>query len=153
MKKLTLIILQLLLTLTVFSQTYKYTSTSLNLRSGPNTTYQILTTIPTGTSVEMAEKCDCAWIKVYYNGNIGYVSSKYLTRRQTVDYQNSRNYQRNTKSTIKYYSNSEGQKVQSPTYYNSVPTGATALCRDGTYSFSRNRRGTCSHHGGVSNWL
>ena len=23
---------------------------------------------------------------------------------------------------------------------------------DGTYSFSENRRGTCSHHGGVSRW-
>lgn len=30
---------------------------------------------------------------------------------------------------------------------------ATAVCRDGTYSYSRNRRGTCSHHGGVAQWL
>ncbi|WP_289144502.1 DUF3761 domain-containing protein, partial [uncultured Bacteroides sp.] len=28
-----------------------------------------------------------------------------------------------------------------------------ALCRDGTYSFSKSRRGTCSHHGGVAKWL
>jgi hypothetical protein len=27
-----------------------------------------------------------------------------------------------------------------------------ALCRDGTQSYSHNRRGTCSHHGGVSRW-
>ena len=33
------------------------------------------------------------------------------------------------------------------------PTGATARCRDGTYSFSRHRSGTCSHHGGVATWL
>src|SRR5262249_53652195 len=31
--------------------------------------------------------------------------------------------------------------------------GATALCRDGTYSFSQHRSGTCSHHGGVARWL
>lgn len=31
--------------------------------------------------------------------------------------------------------------------------GATAICRDGTYSYSANRRGTCSHHGGVAQWL
>jgi hypothetical protein len=31
--------------------------------------------------------------------------------------------------------------------------GATAQCGDGTYSFSRHARGTCSHHGGVSRWL
>ncbi len=34
-----------------------------------------------------------------------------------------------------------------------VPAGATARCRDGTYSFSRHRSGTCSHHGGVAVWL
>lgn len=32
------------------------------------------------------------------------------------------------------------------------PAGATALCRDGTYSFSQHRQGTCSHHGGVAEW-
>jgi hypothetical protein len=33
------------------------------------------------------------------------------------------------------------------------PTGATARCNDGTYSFSQHRSGTCSHHGGVATWL
>lgn len=52
-----------------------------------------------------------------------------------------------------YYTNAYGQEVQSPTYYPYVPEGASALCRDGTYSFSKTRRGTCSHHGGVAMWL
>lgn len=34
----------------------------------------------------------------------------------------------------------------------SRPAGATAKCNDGTYSFSQNRQGTCSHHGGVAEW-
>lgn len=34
-----------------------------------------------------------------------------------------------------------------------IPDAATAICRDGTYSFSQSRSGTCSHHGGVSQWL
>jgi hypothetical protein len=33
-----------------------------------------------------------------------------------------------------------------------VPSGASAQCRDGTYSYSASRRGTCSHHGGVAVW-
>ncbi len=37
--------------------------------------------------------------------------------------------------------------------YSTIPVGATALCIDGTYSFSQNRRGTCSWHGGVRRWL
>jgi hypothetical protein len=34
-----------------------------------------------------------------------------------------------------------------------VLAGATAQCRDGSYSFSEHHRGTCSHHGGVASWL
>jgi len=52
-----------------------------------------------------------------------------------------------------YYINVDGNKVQSPTYSNTVPAGASARCGDGTYSFSQHRSGTCSHHGGVSSWL
>lgn len=52
-----------------------------------------------------------------------------------------------------YYTNSQDNEVHSPAYSKSVPTGATAICGDGSYSFSQSRRGTCSHHGGVSQWL
>jgi hypothetical protein len=34
-----------------------------------------------------------------------------------------------------------------------APPGATARCRDGTYSYAQHRSGTCSHHGGVAQWL
>ena len=34
-----------------------------------------------------------------------------------------------------------------------APPGATARCRDGTYSFSKHHQGMCSHHGGVAAWL
>ena len=53
----------------------------------------------------------------------------------------------------RYYTNKDGQQVQSPTYYDKAPANATAQCRDGTYSFSQHRQGTCSHHGGVAKWL
>ena len=32
------------------------------------------------------------------------------------------------------------------------PAGATARCRDGTYSQTKSARGACSSHGGVSIW-
>ncbi len=32
------------------------------------------------------------------------------------------------------------------------PPGPTALCNDGTWSYSQHRSGTCSHHGGVKQW-
>jgi len=57
-------------------------------------------------------------------------------------------------SNNNYYTNSDGNQVHSPAYSNSdsVPAGATALCADGTYSFSQHHRGTCSHHWGVVQW-
>jgi hypothetical protein len=40
-----------------------------------------------------------------------------------------------------------------PTGAAATPSGATARCRDGSYSYSQHRQGTCSHHGGVAEWL
>lgn len=52
------------------------------------------------------------------------------------------------------YTNSAGSTVCSPEESPSgPPSGATAECADGTYSFSESRSGTCSHHGGVATWL
>jgi len=51
------------------------------------------------------------------------------------------------------YMNSKGETTKRPENCSSAPQGATAQCRDGSYSFSQSRRGTCSHHGGVAKWL
>jgi len=51
------------------------------------------------------------------------------------------------------YVNSKGETVKRPENCSAAPQGATAQCRDGSYSFSQNRRGTCSNHGGVAKWL
>jgi len=52
-----------------------------------------------------------------------------------------------------HYRNSRGNCISRPVRANRPPAGASARCRDGTYSFSQSRRGTCSHHGGVARWL
>jgi len=53
------------------------------------------------------------------------------------------------------YTNRYGQTVRRPVYIanGQPPAGASAQCRDGSYSFSVHRRGTCSHHGGVAQWV
>jgi len=33
-----------------------------------------------------------------------------------------------------------------------APEGATAKCKDGTYSHAKTHSGACSHHGGVAEW-
>jgi hypothetical protein len=44
-------------------------------------------------------------------------------------------------------------KPTSPVVPPIVPANATARCRDGAYSCSEHRSGTCSSHGGVDQWL
>lgn len=166
MRKLIPIIAVLLSIFSIDSSAFtRYVTTNLNLRYEPNAKSYRLTVIPKGTAVTIDEDCDCKWVPVEYNGQIGYISTKYLSSNKPIKSYTS--YKRTTSNTrysntshstysqgsIKYYTNVDGHRVQSPTYYNSKPAGATALCRDGTYSFSRNRRGTCSHHGGVARWL
>lgn len=51
------------------------------------------------------------------------------------------------------YVNSDGACVHDPVVASEPPPGATARCVDGTYSFSKHRRGACSNHGGVAEWL
>lgn len=49
--------------------------------------------------------------------------------------------------TATAHSEIHGQVTQAPA------GAATAKCRDGSLSYSRTHRGTCSHHGGVASWL
>ncbi len=51
------------------------------------------------------------------------------------------------------YINSSDSEVCRPYQTNTAPEGATAHCRDGSYSFSQHHSGTCSGHGGVATWL
>ena len=141
----------------------KNVTNNLNSRYESNAHSYVLPAIPNGTAVTIDEDCNCSWGIVGYNGYFGYVSTKYLSknpvshkykpnisRRKITSYNPTNSRVRSNR--VRYYTNKYGNRVQSPTIYNSKPAGATALCRDGTYSFSQNRRGTCSHHGGVAIW-
>ena len=56
-------------------------------------------------------------------------------------------------SASEYYTARSGHRVHRPMQAYRAPAGASAQCGDGSWSFSENHRGTCSHHGGVSRWL
>jgi hypothetical protein len=55
-----------------------------------------------------------------------------------------------TTTTATSHSNATGGSGKSE---NNDPTGATAKCKDGMYSHSAHKTGTCSGHGGVAQWL
>jgi hypothetical protein len=54
-----------------------------------------------------------------------------------------------------HYTNRSGAAVHTPAHSvtGQTPQGASAKCRDGTFSFSQHHRGTCSHHRGVAEWM
>ena len=59
--------------------TTKYVNaTSLNVRSGPSTSYSIIGKLTSGTKVEVISTSN-GWSKINYNGQTGYVSSEYLS--------------------------------------------------------------------------
>lgn len=48
------------------------------------------------------------------------------------------------------YTDVDGDEVHRPVCATSHQAGETAICNDGSHSFSRHHGGTCSHHGGVA---
>jgi len=149
MKRIKIIIGLILLTICSFGQ-IKVVSEIVNLRSTPEITNNKIGTVPKGVAVTVivdSEEHE-SWTKINYKGKIGYVKTDFLKEVTTKN----NNYS-SSRSGVRHYTNSNGVRVKSPTYYNSAPEGASAECYDGTYSFSQSRRGTCSHHGGVKRWL
>ena len=128
----------------VFSQN-RTVKAFVNLRTQPDMNSTVIEVIPHGARVYVIKDLTDGWSQVVYDYKVGYVYSSNLISEENHTYA--------TSTRVRYYTNSAGQRIQSPTYYPSAPRGATARCVDGTYSFSQNRRGTCSHHGGVAQWL
>ena len=145
MKKIITILVSCLFAIApVFAQN-RIVKSIANLRTQSDVNSTVIELIPRGEHVYVVGDLAGGWSQVIYNYKVGYVYTSNLISEGNHTY---------TPTTrIRYYTNSAGQRVQSPTYYPSAPRGATARCVDGTYSFSRNRRGTCSHHGGVAQWL
>ncbi len=56
-------------------------------------------------------------------------------------------------STTMARSSTATKSAPAATEGNADPAGATAKCKDGTYSKSVHHSGTCSKHGGVAQWL
>jgi uncharacterized protein YraI len=60
----------------VASAAVGYTTGSVNLRTGPSTSYARITTVPAGSPVEVH---DCAsWCRVSWNGYTGWMSGNYV---------------------------------------------------------------------------
>jgi len=120
-----------------------YTTAAVSLRAKPDANARSLARLAAETPVRVVV-CTNGWCQTQVNGLTGYLPRLALSAQPNGSFVEGRG-----------YTNSRGNRVRSPTRTpdNQPPAGATARCRDGTYSFSQSRRGTCSHHGGVAKWL
>ncbi len=62
------------------------TTANVNMRSGPGTNFDVLATVPSGTSVDLGQ-CDSsgAWCEVTANGKNGFMSGQYLQEQEDKD--------------------------------------------------------------------
>ena len=148
-KKLLVLLVFLFLAQTTLAYSATTTST-VNLRLEPSQKAKVIQVIMRNSKVTVAACGASGWCRVRAAGRLGYMRGSYLKRIQARATPVPRP---TTPSTSRGYINSQGNWTPSPTTAPTAPVGATAQCRDGTYSFSASRRGTCSRHGGVSQWL
>lgn len=148
-----------------------------NLREDPNISSPIVLVLKEGDSLTLSDRAPVGqWYAVtdttsgkngWINGTVinllsaqneentlGGISKKNATITRSQSVPSARQSSASSGVTTgRSYINVDGVRVQSPIRSNTAPSGASARCGDGTYSFSQNRRGTCSHHGGVAQWL
>lgn len=114
-----------------------YTTGAVSLPAKPDPNAKSVARLAAETPVHVVA-CEKDWCQIAVNGLNGYLPRLSLSAKPNGSFVEGAG-----------YTNSQGNKVRSPTRTpdNQPPAGATVQYRDGTYSFSQSRRGTCSHHG------
>jgi len=136
--------------LPAWSKNLYVTGNDVNLRDKPSADGRVLTHLPYRTAVTFLQGPSHGWYRVKAGATTGYLSAQLAsTSAPAAKAPKAPSFAH----TGKGYINSDGNWIPSPVHAASAPQGATALCNDGTFSFSQHHRGTCSHHGGVKTWL
>jgi uncharacterized protein YraI len=128
------------------AQSTRSATSSVRVRSAPDLRARTIATLARGQAVSV-RSCGPTWCTVDAGISAGYARRRYLTAREPHSLQRAI-----YREEGPGYTNSRGYHVRSPSFASSRPSGASARCSDGSYSFSQSRRGTCSHHGGVAVW-
>lgn len=89
-KHLIIFIVNIFITINCCGQVVKYTSANLNVRSGPSIKYAIIGTVAVGTEIIVSDEnfINNDWLKIRYSGQVGYISTQYLSNYKISDTQN-----------------------------------------------------------------
>lgn len=134
-----------------------------NLRDRPSLSGNVLRTVTKGEVLGLIDATPIgAWYRVRDSktDTEGWIHGNTIALLQTTEStaSNPTASQQRPRRTLppvtgRSYINVDGVRVPSPVFSETRPAGSTARCRDGSYSFSQHRRGTCSYHGGVAEWF
>ena len=93
------------------------TGSSVNFRKGPGTNYSVIRSFSKGTQVNFISK-ENDWVKVNYNGTVGYVFGKYVSDKTNSD--NNVNNDNNVYITKYVTGNSVNVRTGPSTSYTSI---------------------------------
>lgn len=153
--------------------------TSLRVRSGPGLSFAVVGGLTAGECLEVNGRDPSnSWVRTAANdwpgGAEGWLAAEYLSfngdlyglpvaqpnpNRQPTFATASATRTPTRKPVVYRPTDTRWPTATEPPYMytgsgsGSACQGATAICRDGTCSYSQHRQGTCSWHGGVRVWL
>jgi hypothetical protein len=159
----------LLFSALAFAQYAVVIKENANLRGTAAASGKVVTVLPFGTEVDVLKQVG-GWFLVQSPDYAGWVHGN------TIEYRKDGSFVLRAEPTPVYQVGAprlvpqEAPRSSSTTIAPEIPatpnvtsdsnsiepvssTTPTAICNDGTISYSLNHSGTCSHHGGVSSWM
>lgn len=125
---------------------YQYTTTRVNFRSGPSTTYISYQILNINTQVYVISQYDTNWSYVKYNNTYGYICSQYLGNSKTNIIINSNGlpaFTRNTNLLLSIIQNCKSYYAKNNFYY-STANGVRSIPADKSTNYSGKYYVDCS---------
>lgn len=129
---------------------YKYTTTRVNFRSGPGTSYSSYGVLDANTKVYAYSKTSNGWMYVKYNNTYGYISAQYLsnnttTTSTTVNSNGLPTFNRNSTDLLTIIKNCKAYYANNNFYY-STANGVRTIPADKSTNYSGKYYVDCSSY-------
>lgn len=130
-----------------------YTTSSVNFRSGPGTNYASKNILAKNTKVYVYQAKSNGWAYVKYNNTIGYISSKYLSYKQSTNSTSTSTstttatglptFERNSNNLLTIIKNCKNYYAKNNFYY-SLANGVRSIPADQSKTYDSKRYVDCS---------
>ena len=128
---------------------YKYTTTNVNFRSGPGTSYSSYGVLSANTKVYAYSKTSNGWIHVKYNNTYGYIYAQYLSNNTTSNPTTNSNglpsFNRGSTNLFTIIKNCKAYYANNNFYY-STAAGVRTIPADKSTSYSGKYYVDCSSY-------